>query len=147
MDFPSMPQWHKELAILLRNPDKPTIEAGDGLEIDINGTVLQPVVVVIPPRPLADVKMLTHPRENTPNVFSWRGSFYGLVIGEHIFQFLESETNPGGTKMIQTEDITGVMQFLFAPWFPEWLGGINKVSLDRFNLLNGNLKERAERSG
>jgi hypothetical protein len=69
------------------------------------------------------------------------------VIGEHAFQFLESETNPGGTKMIQTEDITGVLQFLFAPWFSEWLGGINKMSLDRFNLLNGNLKEGAERSG
>jgi hypothetical protein len=49
--------------------------------------------------------------------------------------------------MIQTEDLAGVLQFLFAPWFPEWLGGINKKSLDRFNALNGNLKERAERSG
>jgi hypothetical protein len=66
MDFPSMPQWHKGLAILLRNPDKPTIEAGDGLEIDISGTVLQPVVVVIPPRPLADMKDTDMPPEKHP---------------------------------------------------------------------------------
>jgi hypothetical protein len=80
-------------------------------------------------------------------VFAWRGSFYGLVIGEHIFQFLDSEENPGGTKLIQTEDITGVLQFLFAPWWPEWLGGINKKSTNSFNELNSNLKEWAERSG
>jgi hypothetical protein len=80
-------------------------------------------------------------------VFAWRGSFYGLVIGEHIFQFLDSEENPGCTKLIQTEDITGVLQFLFAPWWPEWLGGINKKSTNSFNELNGNLKEWAERSG
>lgn len=85
-------------------------------------------------------------QKNTPNVFGWRGSLYGLIVGRHIFQFLESETNPGGTKLIQTEDVSGLLQFLFAPWWPEWLGGINKMSTDKFNELNGHLKERAEKS-
>lgn len=52
-----------------------------------------------------------------------------------------------GAKFIQTEDITRVLQFLFAPWFPVWMGGISKKSLASFNEVHGNQKEKAEGSG
>lgn len=132
------------MIILLRNPEKPVVEEGGGLEINIDGMVIKCDVIVL----LFSFLWMTRWQfqQNTPNVFSWSGSFYGLIVGRHIFQFLESEMNPGGTRLVQTEDISGPLQFLFEPWWPEWLGGIERVATNKFNELNGHLKERAERS-
>jgi hypothetical protein len=47
MDFDNIPQWHKGMIILLRNPDKPAVEEGDGLEIDFDGMVLKCDVIVM----------------------------------------------------------------------------------------------------
>jgi hypothetical protein len=153
MDFPNIPQWHKGITIQSHNHDKPTIEAGDRLENNFENTIIRPIVLVILPSlpsPLSlDVSHINTPpgKENTPSTFSWQGSFYGLVIGKHMFRFLESETSPGGTKFVQAEDVSGSLQFLFAGWWPKWLGGINEKTLKDFDTLNKDLKRKAESSG
>ena len=42
MDFPSMPQWYTGIFITRRGPDKPSIEIGDGLEVNVEGRSYSP---------------------------------------------------------------------------------------------------------
>ncbi len=78
-------------------------------------------------------------QENTPAVFSWRGSFYGLFIGVHQFHFKPSEKIPGGTTLVQKEDFSGILAFLVNENMSS-----GKKTRANFEALNKDLKAKAE---
>jgi hypothetical protein len=108
---------------------KPLPTAGDRLEINSNGTILQPTVLEI----------------NDQHVY-WQGNFHGLLKGTHMFRFLESKEggNVGGTTLVQAEDFEGVLAFLVSEWWPKWLGGMRGHIEGEFVRFNGDLKRWAE---
>jgi hypothetical protein len=61
------------------------------------------------------------------------------LTGNHAFEFLPSEKNPGGTKLIQSESFTGILTFYMGPSMP---GG--KKTVKGFQLVNEQLKAKAE---
>ncbi|KAL2136482.1 hypothetical protein VTI74DRAFT_3501 [Chaetomium olivicolor] len=91
------------------------LKPGGGLRSDFNGTVMKTVVL-----------------ENTPSTFRWRGSFHGLLIGHRQSAFEESAKSPGGTTLVQTEDIDGVLYFVFKKKAKQ--RKIFRESVRRFNL-------------
>lgn len=58
-------------------------------------------------------------KENTPTLFSWTGSLWGLFSGLHTFRFEESKTNPGGTTFVNGEEFSGPLVTLFRPFLPK----------------------------
>ena len=63
----------------------------------------------------------------------------GIFSGDHVFEFLPSEMNPGGTKFIHYEDFSGLLSFTMKP---EKKSGT--MNLEGFTALNNDLKKKAE---
>ncbi|KAE9378423.1 hypothetical protein N431DRAFT_435535 [Stipitochalara longipes BDJ] len=127
LDFASYPQFRSALTI---RASKPVPEVGDRLEINTGGLVIHPVVT-----------------EHTERKFYWQGNFLGLLKGTHKWEFLESreEGNEGGTTFVQAEDVEGVLSFLFARWWPWWLGGLRGGVERDFGIFNERFKGWVER--
>jgi hypothetical protein len=66
---------------------------------------------------------------------------YGLLSGEHAFRFEPSKKTPNGTTLIQTENFTGLLSFLFGP-----NASMGKQTQQQFEALNVSLKKRLEKS-
>jgi hypothetical protein len=125
---------------------KPNPQPGDRLEINSNGTVLRPIVLVrlVPFHPFPSSS--DRKQENTAEHFYWQGNFHGLIKGTHMWRFLpsEEEGNQGGTTFVQAEDFEGVLSLLFSKWWPKWFGGM-RTSIERdFGMFNGDFKRWVE---
>ena len=60
--------------------------------------------------------------------------------GLHVWQFLPSETTPGGTRLVHYEDMMGlVTQYLAWPGWP-----LHRVMQPGFESMNEDLKKRVE---
>ena len=79
-----------------------------------------------------------HPQENTPEVFKWRGNFYGLFAGTHHCYFNPSQKHPGNTLFVQREDFTGPLTILFK------LGRSSENQVPGEDQFSRDLKEAAE---
>jgi hypothetical protein len=79
-------------------------------------------------------------QENTPATFQWRGRFGGiLLVGHRRFYFKKSEKTPGGTTLLQEEDIDGLLAFMF-----KRDSGQGKIARDAMEKFNIEIKARAE---
>lgn len=72
-------------------------------------------------------------------MLQWRGSVSVLFSGTHYFWFSPSEETPGGTTLVQGEDVGGLLAFLLGP---TWIFG--RKALENFEALNRDLKLVAE---
>ncbi|KAH6651342.1 hypothetical protein F5144DRAFT_609114 [Chaetomium tenue] len=101
LDFGHWPEWLTiGLSMTVASPNHKLgleLQHGDRLRSDFKGTVVKPKVL-----------------ENTPINFEWRGRFgIILLVGHRRFFLKKSETIPGGTTLMQNEDIKGLLAFLF----------------------------------
>jgi hypothetical protein len=78
------------------------------------------------------------PKENSPEIFQWRGPPVQTVWGIHSFIFEESKVTPGGTTFRQTEDLSGALSFLMHPAL------MGKGIKEKFEGFNADLKKKAE---
>jgi hypothetical protein len=97
---------------------------GDSISFSAGGMILNPII-----------------QSNNPNSFSWQGSFIGILTGKHYFQFIEGDS-PNETLFVQSEEMSGLFGFLFAAWWPVWLGNMRGKTLAMFETFNGDLKRR-----
>jgi hypothetical protein len=142
-----MPEWHKALTIVPLSPEKPSPEKGDKLQNAFGNITLTPTVLVrtlpIFTIPLFKPEKLTpRAQENTERAFKWRGSFYGLLYGEHCFRFEPSTTTPGSTTLHQEEEFSGILGFMARPGFP-----FGKDTKKAFEVFNADIKARVESLG
>ncbi|KAH6853169.1 hypothetical protein B0I37DRAFT_304524 [Chaetomium sp. MPI-CAGE-AT-0009] len=127
LDFDHWPEWLTTgLSITVASPKhKPglDLQRGDRLRSDFNGTVVKPKIL-----------------ENTPTRFEWRGRFgIVLLVGHRRFFLKKSEKTPGGTTLVQNEDIKGLLAFLFRK-----NEGHGKDMRDSMTKFNEQLKSRVE---
>ncbi|KAK4039756.1 hypothetical protein C8A01DRAFT_46859 [Parachaetomium inaequale] len=125
LDFNHWSAWLTTGLAITSPKSKPGLELkpGDRLHSDFRGTVVKP-------------KVLT----NTPATFEWRGRFMGvLLIGQRRFFFKKSEKTPGGTTLVQNEDIKGALAFLFKK-----NEGQGKIAREAMAQFNQEIKARAE---
>ncbi|KAL2864770.1 SRPBCC domain-containing protein [Aspergillus lucknowensis] len=113
LDFPSIPSYTPNgfVGSISPAPDKApsALVPGDKLTcvMGVNKMKFSPVVL-----------------ENSPAVFSWRGSLpAGIFTGEHIFRFEEVE---GGikTRLVHEERFTGLLAgaLMGRGWVSGWVG-------------------------
>lgn len=79
-------------------------------------------------------------QENTADTFQWKGSFHRLLVGHRRFFFKESNKNPGGTTLVQNEDIRGPLAFMFK----DGEKGQGKIARDAMRKFNLDIKARME---
>lgn len=73
-------------------------------------------------------------------MFRWQAvPVYGLIGGIRSFRFEPSETTPGSTTFIQSEEVSGILSFIMNPSLP---GG--KKIRSQFEGFNKDLKVRTE---
>ncbi|GAB1313415.1 hypothetical protein MFIFM68171_03625 [Madurella fahalii] len=114
------------LTLKPRDKSKPgaDLKPGDQLRGNFRGTAIKPKVL-----------------ENTPSKFEWRGKVGKvLVIGHRRFYFHDSEKTPGWTRLVQSEDISGWLAFMFK----KDSGGQGKIARDAMTKFNEEIKTRAE---
>lgn len=63
----------------------------------------------------------------------------GLIIGEHYFLFLPSNTIPDGTKFVHGEDHGGPTSFLFQPGYPMY-----RLAQEEYNSYTLDVKRAIE---
>lgn len=85
------------------------------------------------------VKIIAVVLENSPQEFRWTGSPYGLFVGEHSFQFEPSVKTPGGTRLVQKEEISGLLSFIFREGW-----AMERKMKAGFEGFNEDLKRRVE---
>ena len=124
-DFPAHPQWNPWFTSI-ESPITPP-SPGTRLKFVAYGTTNKPVVF-----------------ENTPDTFSWVGSFIGewFFKGHHFFKFepfgdVEENGETVGCKFIQYEDFSGLGSWIILLF-------IHGVTTRGFNALNAALKAKAE---
>jgi hypothetical protein len=86
--------------------------------------------------------------KNTPDEFVWEGGLWPLLKAQHTFRFWTGERAAMATTvLVQEERFWGLLAFLFAEWWPSWLGGIRAKTQERFARWNGELKAWVEGEG
>ena len=81
-------------------------------------------------------------QSNSPTEFSWLGrSILGLINGLHTFEFLPSDSTPGGTTFVQKEEFSGWLGFLMT------LAVVERKTAVNFGILNQDLKRWVEGKG
>jgi hypothetical protein len=158
LDFDHWPTWLTTGLAITSPKSKPGLELkpGDRLHSDFRGTVVKPKVLVRRCPFLKPHLCCRHqetncpcyytpadpytPQTNTPATFEWRGRFMGvLLIGQRRFFFKKSEKTPGGTTLVQNEDIKGALAFLFKK-----NEGQGKIAREAMAQFNAEIKARAE---
>jgi hypothetical protein len=129
LDFPRYPEWHTTVisSISTIPPSKNAQELlpGEALDVEFGGVRFVPVV-----------------KTNTSTEFAWNGSvFGGAFAGKHYFQFLESQTTPGGTTFVHGEDYDGWMSWLFREGA---IGFGRRNAVDMYENVSKDVKNRAE---
>jgi len=127
LDWQRYKEWHQAWTFTTHDSTKQPadLKPGDGIKVDLKGTIINPVIV-----------------ENSPNSFQWRGSLYGFFVGVHQFHFTPSETAPGNTTLVQKEDFGGPLSFLVRPGW-----SLAKQTQANFEVFNKDLKAAAEKMG
>lgn len=156
LDFPRLPQWTQAQfqSIQPQTPTPPLeLKAGDRLTVRLEGGMaFSPVILVrshhlqaiTTHHPHPSMPQTTHPltlslqKENTPTLFSWRGSIPLLFHGDHFFHFQPSENTAGGTTFVHGEEFSGLLSGVFA-WF-----GKGEETVRGFERFNRDLKAEAE---
>jgi len=83
--------------------------------------------------------------ENTPITFCWRGSLYGLFIGDHRFSFTGSKPSPGQTTFIQEENFSGVLGWIMGEGVWARALGMRESTRKNFEGFNEDLKAWSEK--
>ncbi|KAI1116745.1 hypothetical protein F5Y14DRAFT_54180 [Nemania sp. NC0429] len=75
-----------------------------------------------------------------PTEFKWRNKWPGLLLAEHSFRFEPSQTTPGHTTFVNSEEFSGALTYL------TYLTGSKHQgeSSPGFEMFNKSLKARAE---
>ena len=63
--------------------------------------------------PLSLLHVDVNVKENTPQVFTWRGSLPGVFVGDHSFRFEKSsEGGKESTLLVHGEEFSGILSFV-----------------------------------
>ncbi|KAI1618933.1 hypothetical protein EDD36DRAFT_45546 [Exophiala viscosa] len=126
MDFSRYNQWTNWSIVPTDSGKQPAdLKPNDYLKVDIGGGMaFQPLVV-----------------ENTSDTFQWLGSLPVLFSGKHEFHFSPSNEHPGGTRVVQLENFTGLLAFLMSPGW-----SMRQSTLDKWDAFFVDLKKEVEKS-
>lgn len=84
-------------------------------------------------------------KENSPQTFSWRGSFLGIFVGEHRFRFEESKEGAKNTLFVQEENFYGVLGWTMGESWLARVMGQREVTKRGFEGYNRDFKAWVER--
>ena len=83
-------------------------------------------------------------KENSPEVFTWRGGATGVFVGQHSFRFEPSKITPGGTTFVQEENFSGVLTFPMGKNPVAKLIGLRKKTKAGWDAFNVDFKKWVE---
>ncbi|KAM3078062.1 hypothetical protein ACMFMG_002636 [Clarireedia jacksonii] len=131
LDFPSIAKYSPDGFIKSITPIVPgkSMEPGDLLDVQLKGTAFKPVLI-----------------ENTPQIFSWKGSFAGLFVGTHYFHFQPSQKTPGHTTLAHGENFGGALGFIIGENALAKMMGFREETANGFEGFNKDFKAWVESS-
>ena len=89
--------------------------------------------------PKSDEVLANKLQENSQYRFKWSGGYSAIFRGDHVFEFLPSEKNPGGTMFLHYEEFSGMFAHTMKP---EKKSG--QKNFEGFQAFNEDLKRRVE---